>query len=151
MESYARVDACWAERACRAGCAGQYARADLDSLSAGDLESDVATRPAAIAAATHIVGVLDRVPIVGELVDSARARANATQPNAGETHSGETRQAQPNTGGTHSGEPRLLWTELRQQEATRDGIPATNQTINFGREPDTVSAWAQPHLFQPRE
>ena len=51
MESYARVDACWAERACRAGCAGQYARADLDSLSAGDLEPDVATRPAAIAAA----------------------------------------------------------------------------------------------------
>ena len=51
LESYARVDACWAERACRAGCAGQYARADLDSLSAGDLEPDVATRPAAIAAA----------------------------------------------------------------------------------------------------
>jgi hypothetical protein len=35
-------------RVCRAIV---YARADLDSLSAGDLEPDVATRPAAIAAA----------------------------------------------------------------------------------------------------
>ena len=111
-----------------------------------------AEQPAAAAAAARIPEHLERVPALGQLVDSARTRAIAARinppglPRIGETQSGAAGSALPSPGETHSGAARPadeappaqpqappLWEALRTHQASQAGIQTQgNEEIIFG-------------------